>query len=75
MSPCPPSCLTSPDHILNKVFYPSLTGPPSVRIARILSLEERTVVSHRQHIMDKVGIRSVAGLTKYAVRQGITSLK
>jgi two-component system, NarL family, response regulator NreC len=50
-------------------------GKSSKEIGRMLSLEERTVVSHRQHIMDKVGIRSVAGLTKYAVRQGITSLE
>ena len=50
-------------------------GKSSKEIGRTLGLEERTVVSHRQHIMDKVCIRSVAGLTKYAVRQGITSLE
>lgn len=50
-------------------------GKSSKEIGCMLGLEERTVVSHRQHIMDKVCIRSVAGLTKYAVRQGITSLE
>jgi DNA-binding NarL/FixJ family response regulator len=50
-------------------------GRSSKEIGRTLGLEERTVVSHRQHIMAKVCIRSIAGLTKFAVRQGISSLE
>lgn len=50
-------------------------GKSSKEIGQTLGLEERTVVSHRQHIMDKVRIRTIAGLTKYAVRQGFTSLE
>jgi DNA-binding NarL/FixJ family response regulator len=50
-------------------------GKSSKEIGQMLGSEERTVVSHRQHIMDKVDIRSIAGLTKYAVRHGITSLE
>ena len=33
-----------------------------------------TVETYRKQIMDKLGLRSVAELTKYALRHGITSL-
>ena len=42
-------------------------------IAARLHLSIKTIGTHREHIMDKVGIRSVAGLTKYAIRVGLTS--
>jgi DNA-binding CsgD family transcriptional regulator len=32
------------------------------------------VDTHRKHIMDKLGFRTIAELTKYAVREGLTSL-
>jgi DNA-binding NarL/FixJ family response regulator len=32
------------------------------------------VETHRQQIMDKLGIYSVAELTKYAIREGVTFL-
>jgi len=32
----------------------------------------KTVVFHRQSIMDKLNLRSVAELTKYAIRMGLT---
>jgi DNA-binding NarL/FixJ family response regulator len=34
----------------------------------------KTIESHRQNIMDKLEIRSIAELTKYAIREGLTSL-
>lgn len=43
-------------------------------IAARLSLSVKTITSHRQHIMDKLAIHSIAGLTKYAIREGMTSL-
>ena len=43
-------------------------------IANELFLSERTVETHRKNVMDKLSIDSVAMLTKYAVREGITSL-
>ncbi len=49
-------------------------GKSSVEIAALLHLSRRTVETHRRRIMDKLAIRSVAGLTKYAIREGITSL-
>ncbi len=49
-------------------------GKSSATIASMLHLSNRTVETHRKRIMDKLGIRSVAELTKYAIREGITSL-
>ncbi len=39
-----------------------------------LYVSMKTVESHRKNIMDKLEIRCVAELTKYAVREGLTSL-
>lgn len=49
-------------------------GQSSKQIAKLLELGETTVVTHRQSIMNKTRLRSIAELTKYAVQQGITSL-
>lgn len=49
-------------------------GKSSAQIATALHLSNRTIETHRKRIMDKLGIRSVAELTKYAIREGITSL-
>lgn len=49
-------------------------GKSSTKIGEILSLSERTVEAHRRRIMDKLSLRSIAELTKYAIREGITSL-
>lgn len=49
-------------------------GNSSVQIAATLHLSERTIETHRKRIMDKLGMRSIAELTKYAIREGLTSL-
>jgi DNA-binding NarL/FixJ family response regulator len=49
-------------------------GNTSKSIATRLEVSERTVEKHRQHIMEKLGLYTVAELTKYAIREGITSL-
>jgi len=43
-------------------------------IARKLNMAEKTVATHREHIMAKLGISSIAGLTKYAIREGISTM-
>lgn len=48
-------------------------GRSSKEIAVILNLAVPTVDTHRRQIMDKLGLRTVAQLTKYAIREGITS--
>lgn len=49
-------------------------GKTSARIAEELGVGIKTVETHRKQIMDKLGIRTIAGLTKYALRHGITGL-
>ena len=44
-------------------------------IASQLNESVQTVTAHREHIMDKLDIHSTAGLTKYAVSRGLTSVE
>ena len=43
-------------------------------IAARLAISQRTVEAHRGHIMRKLGISTRAGLTRYALAQGIVDL-
>jgi two-component system, NarL family, response regulator NreC len=49
-------------------------GKRSSRIAELLHISVKTVDTHRQQIMHKLRTRSIAELTKYALREGLTSL-
>lgn len=50
-------------------------GKTSKEIAAELELAIKTVETHRRNIAQKVGLHSVAELTKYAVREGLTTLE
>jgi two-component system NarL family response regulator len=50
-------------------------GHTSAEIAHRLHIATTTVESHRRNIMKKLGLHSVAELTKYAIREGLTSLE
>lgn len=50
------------------------TGKRSSEIAAALSISSATVEVHRRNIMRKLDLHSVAELTKYAIRHGLTSL-
>jgi DNA-binding NarL/FixJ family response regulator len=49
-------------------------GKSSKDIAAHLDVAVPTVETHRRQIMDKLGLRTIAQLTKYAIREGLTSL-
>jgi len=49
-------------------------GKSTKVIAGILKVSIKTVDSHRQNLMAKLDLHSVAELTKFAIREGMTSL-
>lgn len=49
-------------------------GHSTANIAERLFISVKTVETHRKKMMDKLDLRSVAELTKYAIREGITSV-
>jgi DNA-binding NarL/FixJ family response regulator len=50
-------------------------GKSTKQIAMQLHVSGKTIESNRRNIMDKLRIHSIAELTKYAVREGITPLE
>jgi DNA-binding NarL/FixJ family response regulator len=48
-------------------------GESTKQIACRLYLSVKTVGTHRRHIMDKLNINNIAGLTKFAIREGLAS--
>ncbi|KPJ74226.1 MAG: LuxR family transcriptional regulator [Deltaproteobacteria bacterium SG8_13] len=50
-------------------------GRATKEIASRLHISVKTVETHRKHIMEKLDLHTVAELTKYAIREGITSLE
>ena len=50
-------------------------GKSTKQIALKLSISVKTVETHRRQIMNKLDIHTVAELTKYAIRKGLTSLE
>ncbi len=49
-------------------------GKSTKQIAGQLHVSVKTIESNRRQIMNKLGIDSIAELTKYAIREGLTSL-
>ena len=49
-------------------------GKSTRHIALSLSLSEKTIAAHRSHIMHKLKVKSVAELTKHAIREGLTCI-
>jgi two-component system response regulator NreC len=49
-------------------------GKTTKEISSSLNISAKTVETYRKQLMDKLDIHSIAKLTKYAVREGLTSL-
>ena len=49
-------------------------GRSTKQVAADLNVSAKTVESHRRQVMGKLNIRNVAELTKYAIREGLTSV-
>ncbi|MGB2615345.1 MAG: response regulator transcription factor, partial [Phycisphaerae bacterium] len=50
-------------------------GHSTKQIAAHLHVSTKTVDTHRHEIMNKLGLGSIAELTKFAIREGLTSLE
>jgi DNA-binding NarL/FixJ family response regulator len=46
-------------------------GKPNKQVAAELGVSFKTVDKHRQHLMGKLNIHDIAGLTRYAIAEGI----
>lgn len=70
--PCNSMCiLTGREREVLKQFA---EGRNAKEIAHSLHLSAKTIEAHRRNIMKKVGVHSIAEVTKYAIREGLTSL-
>ena len=74
----PNSCPSAPAQRLSarerEVLRLITEGQRTPAIAARLGITAATVEVHRRNIMRKLGLHTVAGLTKYALREGLTSL-
>jgi DNA-binding NarL/FixJ family response regulator len=50
-------------------------GKTSSQIAKILQMSPKTVETHRSSITIKLNIKGISELTKYAIREGLTTLE
>lgn len=70
-SPEPSTRLTTREREVLQLFA---EGKSTKEVAFLLSVSVKTIETHRIQIMRKLNIRSLAELTKYAIREGITTL-
>ncbi|HTK82744.1 MAG TPA: response regulator transcription factor [Bacteroidota bacterium] len=59
----------------NEVLQLLVEGKSTKQMAEILNISGKTIEKYRKSIMEKVNVRSLSELTKYAVREGITPLE
>ncbi len=67
----PPSSVLAPRE--REVLVLLAEGARSAQIAARLHIKVGTVEAHRRNIARKLGLHTVADLTKYALREGLTS--
>ena len=49
-------------------------GKSTKEVADGMGVSVKTIETHRHNIMEKLNLHSVAELTKYAIREGLTSV-
>ena len=74
-SPLPASSLSVLTPREREVLQLIAEGLTLKKIAATLCVSPKTIETHREQIMRKLNASSVAELTKYAVREGLTSLE
>jgi DNA-binding NarL/FixJ family response regulator len=67
------SAVQTPSPREREVLQLLAEGGSSHRIAESLHISIKTVETHRAQLMAKLKVRSVAELTKYAIREGLTA--
>ncbi len=58
-----------------KIVTALCNGMTNAEVAAAMELSPRTVETYRMRIMDKLGLKHVAQLVKYAIRAGLTKLE
>jgi DNA-binding NarL/FixJ family response regulator len=71
----PPSVFSLLTSKQREVLQLLAEGKSNKEVAACLRVTPKTVETHRAQLMETLGIRTIAGLTKYAIRQGITSIE
>jgi DNA-binding NarL/FixJ family response regulator len=69
---------SSPDALSDRereVLQLMAEGYSTKKIAQKLHISVKTVETHRRQMMSKLDIHTIAELTKYAIRRGLTSLE
>jgi DNA-binding NarL/FixJ family response regulator len=74
VNPGPQSPLASLSDREREVLKLIADGHETNEIAIRLQMAEKTVASHREHIMKKMGVSNIAGLTKIAIKEGLSVL-
>jgi DNA-binding NarL/FixJ family response regulator len=57
-----------------EIFQLVVEGESSSEIAKVLYLSPKTVQTYRSRLMQKLGIKNLPDLVKFAVRHGVTTL-
>jgi DNA-binding NarL/FixJ family response regulator len=71
----PPAALNVLSTREKEVLQLIAEGRNTKEIAFTLNVSIKTIETHRQQIMKKLNLQSVAGLTRYAIREGLTPLE
>jgi len=74
LAPAPGSAIAKLSEREREVLQLMAEGHATADIATRLHVSRKTIETHRKNIMLKLELHSIAELTKFAVREGITSL-